>query len=357
MNAVTGVVCCTFGVVGFSQFFLGPNAFKKLKDWSASNGNVSAPSVALQGYPAQEERMMRSIHVIAERNETSLTRKMLGLTSAALAVYLGYSYYSSNSNTKRVIDKVEDTAQETQDLVKECDDNNQKRIEELDERAEERTNELSVEIRGEQRAHFEVLSKQLNCVTQVCLQTITAIANGINGSSEDGELAQPNEQLIAYSEKAQEMSDNLFDRDTYLKAVDMHMDECRAQIVSRKNGKAKMTTRSDVDDLMITETLTAGGPDNFDKSNDNNPYVRKLSAPGMNNDKTSSNSKPKSVMDLQMVKNMKLGHLSEYYAVKYIDPVYGFARQYEMVAFGGLSLVLLGLVSRHYAAKNKNKKI
>jgi len=370
-------VAIAVGAVGISALLLkgSPNMTQRLKDWANNGNSTQPPSVGLspiahqQPYPIQEDHVTRSFHVISDRSESSLTRKMLSITSAALVVYIAYSYYSSNNNTKRVIDKVEDTAQETQELVKECDDNNQKRIEELDERAAERTNDLSVEIRGEQRAHFEVLSKQLNCVTQVCLQTINAVAHGLTNPAEDGEAAQPNEELIAYAEKAQEMSDNLFDRDTYLKAVDIHVEECRAQIGTRQKKKMKTasTMEPEIDDMMMSGGMTAGGSDDTNddlepNGSGSNQYIRKMSAPGMNNSLTRSDSKgnkgnnaskPKSLMEFQFVKNMKLGYLSEYCTVQYADPVYLFVRDHSLLC-GGLLVVFAAYGSSRYMKKPNN---
>jgi len=380
------------GLIASEALFKLPStATKKLRDWSSNDSNNNRHnnnnnnnnnnnsnsnynnngSLRQSPIPIQDDRYT-AVHVISDRREssTSLTRQMLYISSAVMVVYFAYSYYIGNTNTKRVIDKVEDTAQETQELVKECDDNNQKRIEELDERAEDRANELSIEIRGEQRAHFEVLSKQLNCVTQVCLQTITAIANGAAHSSEDGEIAQ-NDQLVAYAEKAQEMSDNLFDRDTYLKAVDMHMDECRAQIGNRKKSKMKgASTQPDMDDMMIAGGVTAGGSDDIDdelnynsgSNNNNNPYVRKVSAPGMGrSDSKSSNkgnndSKPKSVTELQFVKNLKLGYFTEYCTVKYVDPVYLFVREHQKLILGSLVLGLAAAGTNEYKKRQTKPK-
>ncbi|ETO22679.1 hypothetical protein RFI_14510, partial [Reticulomyxa filosa] len=170
-----------------------------------------------------------------------------------------------------------------------------------------------------------------------------------------GEIAQPNERLKAYAESAQEMSDQLFDRDTYLKAVDIHMDECRAQITNRKDSKVK-GSKTDLNEMMIAESLTPGGPGDDDTGNTDNSFKRKVSATDAQN-KNDKTTKPKSLMDLQIVKDMKLGHVTEYYAVKYADPVYSFVRQHE-IAIGGLSFVLFCVASQQYITKkNKNKTI
>lgn len=349
MNKIIGILCGA-GAMGATHYY-GTDFMQKVKDWSETTGrnNTATQPTTPPINAVSEERVMRSIHVISERNEASLTRKALVLTSTVLLVYFGYSYFSSNANTKKVIDKVEDTAHETQDLVKECDENNQKRFEEIDDRAEERTNNLSVEIRGEQRAHFEVTTNQLNFITNICLQTINALAGGIS-SSDDGEIAQPNQQLRAYAEHAQEVSDRLFDRDTYLKAMDIHMDECRAQIASRKPSKMKESTTMQPNEMIFAETLTPGGPDNAEEANDNKTYKRKVSGTDPQENKT---NKSKSIMDLQFVKNMKLGHFTEFIAVRYIDPAYGFVRQYEIV-IGGLTFLTLCAASRQYIF-NRNK--
>ncbi|ETO31645.1 betaine aldehyde dehydrogenase [Reticulomyxa filosa] len=160
--------------------------------------------------------------------------------------------------------------------VKEHDENNQKRIEELDERSEERVKQLSIDMRAEKRAHFDILSKQLNCVTEICLHTINAIANDITRSPDSGisylhfssslnkayvllyiyiyiyvyiynevpstkaaRIEQQKEQLLQYAEKAQEMSDTCCNRETYIKALEAHIEECRAQGASYHKTKIK----------------------------------------------------------------------------------------------------------------------
>jgi len=354
------------GGAGASALMFGwQNITQKINEWSSSDVNKSnlnstnSQSDTYQQYPIAEERVTRSIQLITENNETSLIRKIVTISSVALLIYLGHSYYSSSMNTKRMINKVDETAHDTQELVKDCDENNQKRIEELDERNEERTADLSIEVRGEQRAHFEVLSKQLNCVTQVCLQTMTAIANGV-GNPEDGNgMSEATDELLAYAEKAQEMSDNLFDRVTHLKAVDAYTDECRAQINSRK--KNKMKGNFSIHDTVIGE-VNSGDADDMDENDVDKPnlYIRKMSAPGINNSTSprndklgNNNTKPNSLMELQIVKKLKLGHVTEYYTVKYLDPIYGFVCDHPKTICTGVVATALVVGFNQYKKKDK----
>jgi len=366
---VAVIVCCAAGAVFVSQSALGTNIFNKKNEVSVENSGNPRGSSSLNDAPqAQEERLSKTIQVITQQNTTNLTRSMISITSVALIVYVAYSYYSNNSNTKQVIDKIDGTTKDQKELVKECDDNADRRNEELDERIEKRISELSAEMRGEQRAHFEILSKQLNCVTQVCLQTIGALAN----PSEDGEEhAKQNEQLVLYAEKTQEICDNLFDRETYLKAMDTHLAECRHQISALKKNEMKIEIKTrpktDISDGTMKPLKAMGSRTNETDDNvglnsvgseSTNQFVRKLSAPGMTDSRTSKN-KPKSLMEWNFIKFLKLSHFSEYFVVRFVDPVYFFMSEHKKAVAGctlGLGLISLSVGYDKFFHKSKKNK-
>ena len=117
---------------------------------------------------------------------------MYSLSGTALLALAGYYYYIHKWGTKKVISRVEETAEQTQDLVSKSDKNNSKRFSELDKRNTERAHTLESEIRGETRAGFGMISDQIYCLTQICIQTLSAIATG-NNTNVDDIIDNPNE--------------------------------------------------------------------------------------------------------------------------------------------------------------------
>ena len=117
-------------------------------------------------------------------NARSSRSWMYSLSGTALLTLAGYYYYIHKWGTKKVISRVEETAEETQNLVDKADKNNSKRFCELDARNTERAHTMEAEIRSEARAGFGMLSEQLHGLTQICLETLSAIAHGGNASIE-----------------------------------------------------------------------------------------------------------------------------------------------------------------------------
>lgn len=146
----------------------------------------------------------------------------------------GYYYYIHNNGTKKVIGKVEETAEETQTLVQQTDDNNSKRFHILDKKNEDRTQNLEIEIRGEQRAGFNVISEQLYCLTQVAIQTLSAVATSANSNANENENGS-NEKLLGYCDKAQEMADTILSDEHMLKTKQNNLTDIKAEIQLRNN--------------------------------------------------------------------------------------------------------------------------
>ena len=96
-----------------------------------------------------------------------------------------YWYWHKNSNAK-ICKTVHKTAEQTQDLVTQSDENNEKRFEKLNQKNEERAIDIQTNVISEQRAGFDVLSQQLYTLTQITLQTLNSVIhnasyNDING--------------------------------------------------------------------------------------------------------------------------------------------------------------------------------
>merc|ERR1712228_856831 len=147
----------------------------------------------------------------------------------------GYYYYIHNNGTKKVIGKVEETAEETQTLVQQTDDNNSKRFQMLDKKNEDRTQNLEIEIRSEQRAGFNVISEQLYCLTQVAIQTLSAVASSNNNSNSNENESVTNEKMLGYCDKAQEMADTILSDEHMLKTKENNLNDIKAEIQLRNN--------------------------------------------------------------------------------------------------------------------------
>jgi hypothetical protein len=177
-----------------------PKWAKEFAEYQPSESSTARSSSSDGSYAIAPQPMRERIIVMPESGGRS-NRNWLFWSSTAIVALASYYYYLQNSGTRQVIDRVDETAGETQDLVVECDENNERRFEVLDEKMEERNNELSATIRGEQRAHFDVLSDQLYCVTQLCLKTLDTVAKGVTGSMNDHEeFEHADDKLQVYAQ-------------------------------------------------------------------------------------------------------------------------------------------------------------
>merc|ERR1712228_242593 len=167
----------------------------------------------------------------------------------------GYYYYIHNNGTKKVIGKVEETAEETQTLVQQTDDNNSKRFQMLDKKNEDRTQNLEIEIRSEQRAGFNVISEQLYCLTQVAIQTLSAVASSNNNSNSNENESVTNEKMLGYCDKAQEMADTILSDEHMLKTKENNLNDIKAEIQLRNNANTVVMGKLDND-----YHSTPGGP-------------------------------------------------------------------------------------------------
>jgi len=201
--------------------------------------------------------------IIVQPSSSKTNSYLVPLGTAAFLGLGGYYYFIHNNGTKRVIGKVEETAEETQDLVVQTDENNAKRFEVLDERNEQRSQNLELEIRSETRAGFNVLSEQIYCLTQVAIQTLSAVASPGIGNPGGSEQEVSNEKLLGYCDKAQEMADTILTDQHMLTAKENNLRDIKAEIQLRNNA------------VLSDAHKTPGGPDDFESGG--NPFAIKRS--------------------------------------------------------------------------------
>lgn len=122
---------------------------------------------------------------------------------------------------------------------------------------------MKCQIRSEQRAGFEIVSEQLYCLTQVAIQTLSAIAHG--SADDNGEFCA-NEKLLGYADKAQGIADTILSEEHMLKTKQQNLNEIRAEIDLRH--ETQMNVQS-----QVACKITPGGPYAGEDDNEmNNAY-------------------------------------------------------------------------------------
>jgi len=263
------------------------SVLKKLKDNNNTGNNAVNGSVNRQ-QPTQP------IIVNAPANKDSSSSKLVTLIGVGAVVTMGYIYYNRILGTKQVINKVETTGKETQGLVKMTDENNVKRFNELDKRNTKRANDMEAEIRSETRAGFQVVSEQLYCLTQVCIQTLSHLANGTSNNNNDGEFCSPNDKLLGYADKAQEMAETILDDQHMIKAKHDNLKDIKAEIFQRnENENNEFIMQNGVTPGYKN---TPGGPDNnddihqYNELNKQQPFITSFGDNNSNNANINNNN-------------------------------------------------------------------
>jgi len=119
--------------------------------------------------------------------------------------------------------------------VRKADENSAARDRMLDSNANRRINKLSSDIRGEQRASFDILSQQVHCLTQIALQTLTTMAKKSSGTTpgegiDDEALNKERQKILDWARNAQRESDKLMDVEKVEKARRFHVSNLRADL-------------------------------------------------------------------------------------------------------------------------------
>eukprot|EP01083_Nonionella_stella_P088696 247371_1 len=236
------------GVYGYATGRLSNmvDNFKNKSDTSQTSRSATTQS------QSRAQLADRPPTIIVQPSNTGRVSYLLPLGCACFVGLGGYYYYIHNNGTKKVIYKVKETAQETQDLVQKTDDNNAKRFSVLDKKNEDRSQNLELQIRSEQRAGFNIISEQIYCLTQVAIQTLSAVAS--SSTTKENDNANPtNEKLLGYCDKAQEMADTILSDDHLLKAKENNLKDIKAEIQLASNQQQQVM-------MMKSEDVTPGGP-------------------------------------------------------------------------------------------------
>eukprot|EP00485_Elphidium_margaritaceum_P015596 CAMPEP_0202731064 /NCGR_PEP_ID=MMETSP1385-20130828/186956_1 /ASSEMBLY_ACC=CAM_ASM_000861 /TAXON_ID=933848 /ORGANISM="Elphidium margaritaceum" /LENGTH=330 /DNA_ID=CAMNT_0049397347 /DNA_START=28 /DNA_END=1017 /DNA_ORIENTATION=- len=228
--------------------------FKNKKNSSSSSSSASNRS-------NEQNHASQPTIVLAPSQSNRSNSYFLPFGCACVVALGGYYYYIHAAGTQQVIGKVEETAEETQELVQETDDNNAKRFDILDKKNEDRAQNLEIEMRTEQRAGFNVISEQIYCLQQVAIQTLNAVAMSMNKPSsaahhdDDAECnAMSNEKLLGYCDKAQEMADTMISDQHTLTIRERNLKDIKAEVQLRSNG-SRNVVHSGGDNH-----ITPGGP-------------------------------------------------------------------------------------------------
>lgn len=138
-----------------------------------------------------------------------------------VVVFFGaYKFFFGSNPLDKIIPELEESSKQTLEQVRRADENARVRSQQMDENNRQRLLQLRAEMQGESRGNFEVLSEQLNCLTQIALQTLTtvtpneqlAITSG--GNYDDQSLAEIRNQrtnITEYAQRAQKVADEIAD--------------------------------------------------------------------------------------------------------------------------------------------------
>jgi len=149
-----------------------------------------------------------------------------GLGSFVTAAFIGggvvlffgaYKYFFGQNPLDGILPELEEKTKETLDQVRKADENARIRAQQMDENNRQRLLQLQTEMQGEQRGNFEVLSEQINCLTQIALQTLTTITPNeqlaLTSGTGEQQLAIKNQRkdVNEFALRAQEVADEIAD--------------------------------------------------------------------------------------------------------------------------------------------------
>lgn len=126
-----------------------------------------------------------------------------------------YKYFFGRNPLDGILPELEAKTQETLEQVRKADENSRIRAQQIDDNNRQRLLQLQTEMQGEQRGNFEVLSEQINCLTQIALQTLTTITPNeqlaLTSGSGEQQLAIQNQrtEVNEFAARAQEVADEI----------------------------------------------------------------------------------------------------------------------------------------------------
>jgi len=150
-----------------------------------------------------------------------------GFGSLVTAVFVGsgvvlffgaYKYFWGSNPLDKVLPQLEKSSKDTLEQVRKADENARIRAQQMDENNRRRLLELQAEMQGEQRGNFEVLSEQINALTQIALQTLTTVtpseqlaitAGGPYDNQQVAEIRNQRNNINEFAARAQQVADEI----------------------------------------------------------------------------------------------------------------------------------------------------
>jgi len=143
------------------------------------------------------------------------------VVGGGVVVFFGaYKYFWGSNPLDKVLPQLEKSSKETLEQVRMADENARIRAQQMDENNRRRLLELQAEMQGEQRGNFEVLSEQINALTQIALQTLTTItpneqlaitAGGPYDNQQVAEIRNQRNDINEFAARAQQVADEIAD--------------------------------------------------------------------------------------------------------------------------------------------------
>jgi len=149
-----------------------------------------------------------------------------GAGSFVTAVFIGgsvvlffgaYKYFFGTNPLDGILPELEEKTKKTLEQVRKADENAQIRAQQMDENNRQRLLQLQTDMQGEQRGNFEVLSEQINCLTQIALQTLTTVSPSeqlaLTSGTGDQQLSIQNQRkdVNEFATRAQQVADEIAD--------------------------------------------------------------------------------------------------------------------------------------------------
>merc|ERR1711937_551372 len=99
--------------------------------------------------------------------------------------------------------------------VRKADENSADRDQRLDRNSKLRLQRMQSEIVGENRGNFEMLSQQINCLTQIALQTLGNMVKPTTAGGEgmDEEAERQRQKILEWTRNAQAEADKFVDQE------------------------------------------------------------------------------------------------------------------------------------------------
>jgi len=171
------------------------------------------------------------ISVSSSNDGTSGLSQLLfagALGAGAVMVLGGFQWLRRDDAAKRLKPHLQKLEKAALKQVRNADLNSTDRDRRLDRNSKLRMNKMQAEIVGEGRGNFAMLNQQINCLTQIALQTLTQMGKSKTAGGEGEE--QDREKILDWARKAQREADKFMDHNTVNTARRSYVSQLRAEI-------------------------------------------------------------------------------------------------------------------------------